>query len=309
MATLTEACNISTSVKNSGVGCSAAMLATAQIIAGPLGLKIPANALLDFQAWVNTQMHAAPGSRIYPFFGSNAPIRTLNANDSADVEQTFDDGSKVFITSGFANRTYETDAGGLCYAAVLRSFLNSGYGFIELDKTGQVTLKKNSDGTYGFFPCYMGGGTPTAATFKTKYMNKFSVSYDPDVYVNSGKIFKGAEAVLDLMGLQDVELASGAAATTTTITITAIIECGGIDLIALLSTPLAQVSNFVLTDKAGGTHPTVTAVAIVNGKLQFTGTFVTGHTYNVAFAAPSVLFTNGIQGYDGAVQGGVDITV
>ena len=53
-----------------------------------------------------------------------------------------------------------------------------------------------------------------------------------------------------------------------------------------------------MTKTSDGTHPSVTAAAIVSGHIELTGTFVSGSTYNVAGAGADVLYGNDVVGYD-----------
>lgn len=312
MSALVKACNVSQSIKNTGFECSAAMGPVAMIIAVPKGLKWTTSDMDDFPAYIQTQMHASASARVYPLFGSNAPIRTINVNDADDVTQTFDDGLEVFIRSGYANRILETNEGGLCYAKALRSFLNAGYAFIEIDKEGQVCFKKNADGTFSGFPAYIGGSTPKAANFTEKYMNRFRLSYDPTNYINSGEIYAGAEAILDYMGLIDVELFSAAAATTTTLKIGVKTECAETDLVALLDDDLALVANFVVTEGGVVITPSAAVIETASGVTYVKLTIAaqtSADVIRVALAAPSVLKTNGVEGYEMAEDGYVDITI
>ena len=309
MSALVKACNVAASIKNTGIECSAAMGATAMIIAVPAGLKWTTGDLADFVGYISEQSHAAASARVYPLFGNNAPIRIIGNNDEDDVTETYDDGFINFVRSGFANRTFTTDKGGLCYAKALRSFLNAGYSFIEVDKSGQVIMKLNEDGTYSGFAANLGGKTPTGADFKSTYKNRFQLSYDPTTYINQGEIFTGAEGLLDLMGLIDFEISSAAAATTTKLKIAVTSDCAETDLVVLLGADLAQITNFVVTKVSDGSAVSISAAAIVSGHIELTGTFTTATAYNVAAAAASVLFTNGVEGYEMKSGGDVAITI
>jgi len=309
MSALVKACNVSQSVKNTGFECSSALGATAMIIAVPKTLKWTTSDMDDFPAYIQTQIHAAAASRAYPMFGDYAPIRIITVNDADDVTQTFDDGFEVFIRSGFANRILETNEGGLCYAKALRSFINAGYAFIEIDKEGQSIFKKNSDGTFSGFPAYLGGATPKPASFTEKYMNRLRLSYDPTALLNSGEIYSGLEAILGYMGLIDVVLSSGGSPTTTVLKVKVTTECAESDLTAIVGSPLAVAGNFTITKTSDSSTVTPSAVAIENDYVKFTGTFSSGSVYRVALNAPSVLKTNGVSGYEMQDDGYVDFTI
>jgi len=305
---IVKKCNVSASVQNTGIECSAAMGATKMFLLVPSGVTWTANQIADFVTTINTARHGASASRVYPIFGNQAPIITINVNDEDDVTEKFDNGSEVFVRSGFANRIYETNQGGLCYAKALRSFLNSGYYFVEVDDQGNFIVKKNEDGTFSGFPAaYLGGKTPTAGSFKTVYKNRFGISYDPTIYINSGEIYSNGEGLLDLMGLIDAELSDAGSPSTTGVNVSIKTECAETDLVALLDSEWAQVSNFVVTKVSDGSAVTPSAVTIVGGHVHIAGTFASASVYTVALAAPSVLKTNGIEGYEGTVS--VDITI
>ncbi len=299
MAALVKACDVS-SIQNTGVECSAAMGPAAMFLIMPPGLKWTNSDLSDFPAYVEQKMHASAETRIYPLFGNSAPIRSIEANDSDDTIQTFDDGVEKFIRSGYANRIYRTEKGGLCLAASMRSLLNIGYAFVEIDKEGNICFKKNSDGTYSGFPSTgMGGVTPKAATFTESYMNGFRLSYDVSTYINSGLIMKGAESILDFMGLIDTNVTAFTASTTTRLKIGVKTQCAGTDLVALLGVTLAVAGNFVVTNASTGAAVSITGASIVSGNIELAGTFTTATTYRVALAPSATLYTNGVEGYEG----------
>lgn len=303
---LVKACNVSTSIKNTGVGCSSALGPLAMILAMPTGLKFSqADIDGDFTAKVFEKMHGDPGARVFGLFGNNAPVWDIESNDSDDVYEEGPNGGRVFIRSGYANRTISTTKGGLCLAESMRSFIGSGYGFMEIDNQGQIAMKKNSDGTYSAFPAQeMGGTTPRAATFATVYKNVFTYSYDPNSYINGGVIFKGAEGILGLNSLLEVELKQGSGTTTATqLFIDVNAECTGDDLVALLNTDLADVDLWKASNNTTGAPITVSAAAIVSGEVQLTITSqTTGTKVKVTTTLPSVWFTNGVEGYDGSTS-------
>jgi hypothetical protein len=265
--------------------------------------------MIDFPAYIQTKMHAAAASRVYPMFGENAPIRTITVNDSDDVTQTFDDGFEVFIRSGFANRILETNEGGLCYAQALRSFLNSGYAFIEIDEAGQSIFKKNADGTFSGFPAFMGGTSPKAASFTEKYMNRFRLSYDPTALLNSGEVYSGLESILGYMGLIDVILGEAAAPSTTVLKVSVETDCAETDLVALIGSPLADADNFTITKVSDSSVVTPSAVVIENGYIKLTGVYTSAAVYRVALVTAAALKANSISGYEMKSDGYVDLTI
>lgn len=86
-------------------------------------------------------------------------------------------------------------------------------------------------------------------------------------------------------------------------------ECAEADLVALFGNDLGSHSNnFIVTDKATGSVVAPASAAITGGYVALTGAYLTGRTYNVIGAAPSVWLSNDVEGYD-ASENGVDITV
>lgn len=304
---IVKACNAVTSIKNVGHECSEALGAMKMIIAAPITRKWSAGDIADFVNTINADQHAS-SSRAFPLFGNKAPILVITDNDAADVVQTFDNGKQIYVRAGFANRVYETTDGGLCYAAALRSLLNSGVGFVPVDEEGRFAVQANIDGTFSPFPCFMGGQSPKEATFKTVYTNKLMLSYDPTNYINSGVIYEGGAGLLDFMGLLDVDLSTSgvAASSTTQLKFSIVTECAGTDLSGILGLALA---NFTINRTDDQSVPTTSAIAHAGGVVTITGTFVSGKSYKVALVSAATLHGSGIDGYEMSVDGFVTITI
>jgi len=299
MSALINACQVSDLILNTGKECDAAMGATAMLVAVPSTLVFSEADMADPVTWLKGLIHSAKTTRAYPFFGNKAPIRTITNNKESDVLVTLDDGSTVFLRYGFFNRVFETTSGGICYAKALQSLNKSGYSILEIDKQGQMLVHANADGTYsGLITDFMYSPSPMLADFKsTPYKNQFQISYSPDEYVQNGLILGKNTALLNLMGLIDCEITQKAVPSVTKITIGVQTDCANTDLIALIGAPMATASNYIVTNKLTDIAVVATA-AIVSGKVELSGTFVTATKYIVSGAAPSVLFTNGVIGYD-----------
>jgi len=314
-----KACIIGNSLKNSGKECDIAMGATAMIIAVPPSIVITAANLADPIAWIKPLMHASKQLRVYPFFGVNAAISVITNDAEGDVTVTLDDGLKVLVRRGVYNRTFETIAGGLCYADALFGLTASGYRLIEIDQIGQMLLHKipKTDAGVrtwsGLITSFMAGLAPTIATLKDIYRNRFSYSFTPEELVFNGEIFTGASSLLSLIGLINTEIAKGVTVQTTThLFVKVQTECAESNLLTLLGVagdnPLEDATNFIITNKATGVVVVATDADIVGGEMQLTGVFVSGQTYHVVGSAPSVWFDNDIEGYD-ASENGVDILI
>ena len=311
MGAITKACKVSSVIKNTGKECDAAMVATAMLLLVPKSFSFTDTDLLDPELFFTSAIHAARGSRVFPLFGQQAPIKEIGNDKEADVLVTLDDGSKVFLRYGFYNKTYKTTSGGICFAQALASLNKSGYSVIEIDQLGQMLVRDNGDGTYGGLNTdFIYAPSPDHADFKsTPYKNAFMISYSPIEFVNFGTILAGGSNLLAMMGLIDTVITKAAAATTTKLKIGVETECAQTDLVALFGDTLgADVTNFIITNKATGVVVTPSAAAIVGGVIELTGTYSTGQTYTVKGAAPSVWLANDIEGYD-ASDGGVDILI
>lgn len=306
-----KACRIVNTPKNTGKECDTAMVATAMLIAIKPTVTFTLTDLQDPVGWLKTKIHAKDA---FPLFGQTAPIREITNDSEGDQIVTLDDGLKVFLRYGLYNRTLATTNGGLCYAAALQSFLNSGYRIIEIDQTGQMLARKNDDGTFsGLITDFMYAPSPIMADFKsTPYKNRFSYSYSPIEFVNNGIIFKNAQALLSMMGLVDAVITEGVGpATTTNIFINVATDCAEDDLVALKGTALASgyATTFEVEDVAAlGTPVTITAGVVESGQIKLTGTFVSGHTYRVTGGTPAAWKAANVEGYD-ASESSVDIAI
>jgi hypothetical protein len=301
MSAIVKACNFQNLVRNTGKECDVSMVATAMLIATPPGLKFTQANLLNPVPWLEGLINEVPNKRVYPLFGQQAPIRSLDNAAEGDILVTLDDGLKVFLRYGIYNRTFETTSGGLCYAKALQSLNKSGYGIIEIDQQGQMLCRNNGDGTYSGLICdFMYAPSPMLADFtSTPYKNRFQISYSPVEMVGNGVIFEGATQLLDMMGLIDTAIKAGITLNTATkIYFGVEAECADTDLVQLLGLPLATLSNFIVLNKATQAVVVPTGIAIVNGQLELTGVFTSGQTFIVKGSAPSIWLTNNVGGYD-----------
>ncbi len=305
---ITKACGIKVSVGNTGKECDTSMNATAMLIALHPSVKFTDDDLEDPLPWIEELIHQR---RAFPLFGSKAPIRTITNNAESDVTITLDDGLIVFLRYGVYNRIFETTSGGFCYAKALSSFNKSGYNILEIDQTGQMLARKNSDGTYsGFITDFMYSPSPVWADFtNTPYKNRFQISFGPQEVVNNGVIFQGAGELLSLTGLIDVRLEEADAPTTSKLSVRAITDCAEADLTELFPTELAAVARWIVTNKATGAIIVPTSVTIAGGKVNLLGAYVAGQIYIVKGDTPEDWYDNDIFGYDGNTLPGVELLV
>ena len=227
------------------------------------------------------------------------------------MTETMEDGSVQFVRYGMYNRSFLTDKGGLCLASALMK-LGKNFSFIDIDINGKVLQRVNADGTYSGVPLNLGyAKSPDLATLKTVYKNAFMTSFSPNDYIKKGKIFASDENedILALRGLYDTEVftAPVTVQTITTIFVGVKTLCAETDLVDKYDSTLAVVGNFVVTKVSDGSVVVPSAAAVVNGEIRLTGTFVSGQSYYVALAAPSVLKAAGIVGYEGTKKATVPI--
>lgn len=307
MGTIKKACGIKVSVGNTGKECDTSMVATAMLIAVHPSLKFTQADLDNATDWLTEQIHK---QKAFPMFGTKAPIRKIENNAEADVTVTLDDGLIVFMRYGVYNRVFSTTSGGFCYAKSLSSFNKSGYNIIEIDQTGQMLVRKNTDGTFsGFIADFMYSPSPVLADFtSTPYMNRMQLSYSPQEIVNNGVIFEGASELLSFMGLIDSEITQAAPATTTKLIVGVQTECAEADLVELFGAAFAHAALFSVTNKATGAAVTITGAAVVGTNVELTGVFASGQTYTVKGTSPEVWLGLDIEGYDASTLG-VDITI
>lgn len=309
MSAIVKACNVINSPKNTGKQCDTAMVATAMLIALQRGIEFDDTDLQDPVGWLTDLIHQ---KKAFPLFGQNAPIREIQNDSEGDQIVTLDDGLKVFLRYGLYNRTFSTTSGGLCYAEALNSFLNSGYDIIEIDQQGQLLARKNSNGTYSaLITDFMYSPSPMLADFKsTPFKNRFSYSFSPTELVQNGIIFKGASALLSMMGLITSKVTSPVASTTTKLKVNVFTECSEDNLLTKFGNALGtHADNFYVENVAAlGTPVTISSAAIVSNVIELTGVFASGATFRVWGAAPTVWQTNLVEGYD-ASENYVDITI
>jgi len=310
MSAIVKACNITNTPKNTGKQCDTAMVATAMLIAVQSGLTFDQDDLDDPVTWLTSLIHAKTA---FPLFGQKAPIRGITNNKESDSIVTLDDGLQVFLRYGLYNRMFETTSGGLCYAEALASLLNSGYDIIEIDQQGQMLFRDNKDGTYSpLITDFMYSPSPTLADFKsTPYKNHFAYSFSPIELVNNGVIFKGATALLSMMGLQDAKITDDGSSTTTILKVGVETTCSKANLLPPKFTEAQweQTDNFRIENVASlGTAIVPSAVNLVGDHLELVGVYPTGDTIRVWGATPAVWLSNGIEGYD-ASDNYVDIVI
>lgn len=306
------ACSAEDFVKNTGSNSSLLPEAPVMIIALNKNFKFTLADLADAVAFFTEKAHAAGINKVFPMFGNAIPVDFLNNADSADVTQTTDRGAIIFVQYGFITMNFGTLGGGLCFAKALQSFNGvSNMAWIFVDSVGRLFVKQNSDGTFSGMPSsQVYAPKITSADFKNAARNNFSISFDPIIYTNTGKLLvtDAGTDILDLVGLIDLDLAPGdTPSTTTDLFVKLTDECCGDDVVESIGADLLDPTNFIVTDDADNSVIAITGVTADGDELDLAGVFVSGHTYTVKGAAPNVLFDNSVEGFE--VVGTTKVTV
>lgn len=306
-----EACLVSSgAIKNTGSECDTSLGPIKMLIMANTSLKFTDEDLEDFTAYVDEHTHAPGTQRMYPLFGNRAEIDETTTNDESPVTYTSPDTGKItYIRTGAKNLTFATTAGGLCLAEALNSMGKANLGFIPVDKDGAFIVKKNTDGTYSPFKATSSPQSPIFAVAATPYQNRFALSFNPDTFVQLGKIYADEPGLLDLEGLFDVNVDSRAAATTTTVTVGGLTDCKKSDIYDSFGDALAVVGAWSLK-KADGTPVTITGVAKDTVNKGYVLTFASqtsGTVLKADLSAAAALYALNVEGIEST--GPVAITI
>lgn len=284
------------SVSNTGIECSASMGVAKGMFLVPAGYSWTETDMADTMDFINARIHATPSSRFYPILQGIFDMSFAQESDVTEANPIA--GTTDRIRAGGFTFTYTYKDGGICLAKALRSFQNKGYRAIFVDQVGQIQVRKNADGTYSGLKVSDISNSISPATSTTKYKNTLVLGVSQDEYINYSEILKPDVDITDVNGLIDVEITKAAAASTTKLKIGVRTHCAKTNLIATYGNAIADLDLFIVTNKATGAVVVPTAIAVVNGVLEITGTFLSGQTYIVNGSLPSVWLANNISGYD-----------
>ncbi len=271
----------------------------------PSAFELTAANLLTPEATLAALAAAAandnPLLRIYPL-----PEFVGVTDNSEDVVlETYGYGAAVPVRDGNYNLTYRFTRGGNCVNNTLRSFNGLNYKFIGIDAKGVLygtkvgaTLKGIPLDYFYAQPFKHNDGTATAVF-------ALRISYKP-VYINSslGFIQLNLGDALNISGFLNINITLAAARATNVIKVKTLTGCGGVDLYDTYSASLVTAANWLVTEN--GANITITSVALDANLKAFTITldatdpdYTVGGPFVVKLAAPSVLATNGVTGYEG----------
>jgi hypothetical protein len=290
---------------NTGIEGDIALGILQGIVIVPKNAKWTAADMADPIAFFQGKIHGAAKARFFPVMEGIFKYEAAKESNTTEANEV--EGTTATLRNGGFNLTCTFEKGGMALAKKLSSFFNLGYSFIPMDKQDQFLLRKNSDGTYSGLRTSDMNSDIAMATPTTKFKNIVTVSLSHDELIKSSEMFKSDTSLSDLVGLIDVKLTDAGGSTTTKLKVGVETLGAGTDLVAQFDTALAVPGNFIVTKKSDGTHPAITAAAVVGGHIELTGTFTSASVYTVALAAASVLFGANIQGYEGVQS--VDITV
>jgi hypothetical protein len=271
----------------------------------PRGFELTAADLADGETALAKLVELAKADslteRIFPL----PEIAAVTDSSEDAVFQTLGAGFQVPIRAGNYNILNQYLAGGNCMNNALQKFKNSSYRVIRLDEAGNLIGTKVGTSMKGiplifFFPYKFSFATDDAvAAFR------YGIGFKPE-YINEslGFIKLDFAGAMDIDGLHNAVLSLPTARVTNVIKVKVTTGCSGIDLYDEYSAALAVASNWIVTE--AGANITVTSVAVDANLKAFTITLTAADPdYNVAgpfvvsMAAPSVLETNGLPGYEG----------
>lgn len=296
---LVNPCDISVTYgSNTGIECDSSLGVAKGFFLVPGNYSWSKTDMADPFAFITARIHAAGASRWYPVLKGIFDFAL--SKESSVTEANPITGTTRTIRPGGFTITYTFEKGGLCLAQALLSFLGKGYSFVAVDQNSQFLCRLNADGTYSGLKSTEVTPDLAPATQNTSFKNIVVLSISYYEYVHYAKLLKSNTDITDFNGLIEIETTKAAAASTTKLKVGVVSECANTDLVALYGTvPMADVDLYVVTNAATGAVVTISSAAVVNGIVELTGTFVSGQTYNVAMAIPSILIANLLQGYEG----------
>lgn len=253
-------------------------------------------------AALNTARLAPKTSRIYPL----PPIVSPTDNSEDNVEQTFGYGGIATVREGKYNWQFQYVEGGICVSNALRKFNSQKNYIIFFDQYGTLFGMKSGTSMKGI-PLEMFWADKWKINSGSEIMGtSFRVVFDPK-YVNDMIGFmKTSDIDLSgVKGLYNVVLKNGVRAAGV-LKLTATYGCGGDDLYDLYDDEIADVAAWVVTNTATGNLVTISSVAKDTNIKGWTVTVDTADPdytadaggLTVSLAAPSVLATEGVDGFE-----------
>ena len=254
--------------------------------------KIAQSDVPDLLAFLNTKIHAAIGTRIFP--GPKLINLTDNTEDS--TINTTDYGTKIFVKDGFYDWTFRYQKGGVQLHQELAKNAGANKYFLFFDKNNILYgyqsggfLKGIPVEQYLLPPWRLNTGSEAAL-----YNQRFIV--DP-IYLNNGNLgFLQVDFnLIDIVGLQDVEL-TVIDVNANVATVKARSKISDIDMYGTYKTNLLQSTAWRLF-KSDGTLSSVTGVAdnAADEAFDVTGNYndwaaeFDGDEMTIKLAIPSVL--------------------
>lgn len=244
-------------------------------------------------------------SRMFPLLGADAIVDLTDNTPEATMEES---GYGNLMGTTYKKHNFTVRIGNL--GQVLNQNLykyvgNKDVAICFVDAKGRLFMKQNGTGAK-FMPCQIVAEQTKMATGSTSIVQNVKIMLDEtDAFMGQnlmvypfGQTLLGANQLSDLLhGIHDVEFTSGPGTQSTThmfVTATVKENLSNFGTTYAAQIAAADATAFTVVDKADGTTvPTISAVAVTAGVIDFTGTFTTGHTYNVSLAPAATLIALG----------------
>lgn len=293
MATLNKPL-CATEYGNTGLGdCYIELDKTIGAIQVPANFQIAQSDVADLLAFFETKVHAAIGTRIFPY------PKLINITDNTEdiTINTTDYGDKIFVKDGFYDWTFRYLKGGVQLHQELAKNQGSGKYFLFFDKNNVLIgyksgayLKGIPTDQFRVLPWRPNTGAESAL-FNLRFI------IDP-IYLNQGNLgFLKVEDfnLLDVVGLQDVELTI-LDQTNNVATVQVRSKISDVNLYDAYKTNLLQTTAWRLF-KSDGTLSSITGVAdnAADEAFDVTGNYndwaaeFDGAEMTIKLAIPSVL--------------------
>jgi hypothetical protein len=220
------------------------------VIQVPSTFQIAEANLADLQTYLETAVHAAPGSRLYPYHNFISV-----ADNTEDVTiNTTDYGSKLFIRDGYYDFTFRYLRGGVLAHNEFAKNEGTGKYFMFYDDNG-VLYGYKSGGALKGIPCELFKVLPwrfPSGADAAQYLMRFIIN---PIYMNKGNL--GFVKVtnfnlFDVQGLQDVSLELVSIASNVAI-VKAYSKISAVDMYDAYSTNIAATAAWQAVNELGAT--------------------------------------------------------
>lgn len=247
----------------------------------------------DLQAKMLTATHAAVSSKVLPIWG----FEGLTDNTEETTIGTSGYGTPEVLKDSVYNLVFDFNKAGEAYQRQLRKLNGFSGRAILVDEAGVLWGTKVTGGMAGLSLSLLYTDAIRLKTGSESVFNKLRVSFSNTAEFNEYRAFHiPSFNIFEITGLQDVEVyEEGGVFKLKTV-------YGGVDLYDDFADDLADPANWVLKNKATGAAITITGVTKDDANKGWDVAFTppaTPYTIGLNLAAPSVLLTAGVQGFEG----------